>query len=211
MVDGGRHRILLAAMVTSANITDNIPMLDLIRWGRFRWHIHPCIAVADSQYGTVDNIVGLFADGILPFTPRTDFRKPNKYTYDQFQYDREQNVYYCPQGHILKPGSLDRDHRTIIYQASIKSCRPCPVRAQCTTAKEKGRRISRSYFQDDLDRASALRQTSDYAKAMRKRSVWVEPKFGEAKQWHGLYRFRLRRLWRVNIEALLIASVQNLK
>jgi len=56
-----------------------------------------------------------------------------------------------------------------------------------------------------------LRQKTDFAKALRKRSVWVEPLFGEAKQWHGLARFRLRRLWRVNIEALLIASVQNLK
>jgi hypothetical protein len=46
---------------------------------------------------------------------------------------------------------------------------------------------------------------------MNKRKVWVEPKFAEAKQWHGMYRFRLRRIWRVNIEALLIASVQNIK
>jgi hypothetical protein len=41
--------------------------------------------------------------------------------------------------------------------------------------------------------------------------VWVEPLFAEAKEWHGLYRFRLRRLWRVNIEALLIGAGQNLK
>jgi hypothetical protein len=41
--------------------------------------------------------------------------------------------------------------------------------------------------------------------------VWIEPLFAEAKEWHGLYRFRLRRLWRVNIEALLIGAGQNLK
>jgi hypothetical protein len=46
---------------------------------------------------------------------------------------------------------------------------------------------------------------------MRKRKVWVEPLFGEGKQWHGLRRFRLRRLWRVNIEALLIGAGLNLK
>jgi hypothetical protein len=33
----------------------------------------------------------------------------------------------------------------------------------------------------------------------------------EGKQWHGMGRFRLRRLWRVNCEALMIASGQNLK
>jgi len=44
-----------------------------------------------------------------------------------------------------------------------------------------------------------------------KRKVWVEPLFGEAKLWHGLRRFRLRRLPQVNMEALVIAVGQNLK
>jgi hypothetical protein len=35
--------------------------------------------------------------------------------------------------------------------------------------------------------------------------------FAEAKDWHGMRRFRLRRLEKVNIEALLIASGQNVK
>ena len=39
----------------------------------------------------------------------------------------------------------------------------------------------------------------------------MEPLFGEAKDWHGLRTFRLRRLEKVNIEALLIASGQNIK
>jgi len=39
----------------------------------------------------------------------------------------------------------------------------------------------------------------------------VEPLFAEAKDWHGMRRFRLRRLWRVNCEALRIAAGQNLK
>ena len=50
-----------------------------------------------------------------------------------------------------------------------------------------------------------------YAKALQKRQVWIEPMFAEAKQWHGLRRFRLRHVWRVNIEAFLIASVENIK
>jgi Transposase DDE domain len=50
-----------------------------------------------------------------------------------------------------------------------------------------------------------------YQKAMNKRKVWVEPLFAEAKDWHGLRRFRLRRLWRVNCEAVVIATGQNLK
>jgi hypothetical protein len=51
----------------------------------------------------------------------------------------------------------------------------------------------------------------DLRKVMRKRKVWVEPLFGEVEQWHGLQRFRLRGLTKVNIEGLLIAAGQNLK
>jgi len=46
---------------------------------------------------------------------------------------------------------------------------------------------------------------------MNKRKVWVEPLFAEVKDWHGMRRFRLRRLWRVNCEAQIIAEGQNLK
>src|SRR4051812_10159227 len=35
--------------------------------------------------------------------------------------------------------------------------------------------------------------------------------FGEAKEWHGMARFRLRMLEKVNIEALVVAAGQNAK
>jgi transposase len=211
VVDGGKNRIILGALVTPANIQDNYPMLDFIRWLHFRWQIKPSVAVGDSKYGTVDNIVALFAENILPFMPRANYRSSDKlYTADMFRYNAEQDVYYCPEEQILKKVGQYKANRSYVYEGITKICKACPVRQACTTNK-RGRRIHRSFFQDDLNRAKKLRQTEDYQKAMRKRQVWVEPKFGEAKQWHGLYRFRLRRLWRVNIEALLIASVQNIK
>jgi transposase len=49
VVDGGRARIILAALVTPASIMDNTPMLDLVRWVRFRWRAHPAIAVGDTK------------------------------------------------------------------------------------------------------------------------------------------------------------------
>jgi hypothetical protein len=46
---------------------------------------------------------------------------------------------------------------------------------------------------------------------MRKRKVWIEPMFAEAKQWHGMDRVRLRTLERVNTEVLVTAAGQNMK
>jgi hypothetical protein len=71
--------------------------------------------------------------------------------------------------------------------------------------------VGRSLDADYLDRVRGYHTTESYKKALRKRQVWVEPLFAEAKDWHGLRRFRLRGLEKVNGEALLIAAGQNLK
>jgi hypothetical protein len=51
VVDGGKSRIILAALVTPSSIMDNTPMLDLERWVRFRWSIKPKIVVGDTKWG----------------------------------------------------------------------------------------------------------------------------------------------------------------
>jgi hypothetical protein len=71
--------------------------------------------------------------------------------------------------------------------------------------------IHRSLYADYLERVRSYHATEAYQKAMRKRQVWVEPLFAEAKAWHGLRRLRLRGLLDANIQGLLIAAGQNLK
>jgi hypothetical protein len=84
------------------------------------------------------------------------------------------------------------------------------MRSQCTDNKA-GRQVLRHRDERYVDRVKSYRGTFAYEKALRKRRVWVEPLFGEAKDWHGLRRFKLRRLKKVNIETLLIACGQNIK
>jgi hypothetical protein len=96
------------------------------------------------------------------------------------------------------------------YRAKASSCKTCELRARCTSNK-LGRNLTRGPFERYLDRVRAYRATHPYEKALRKRKVWIEPLFAAAKEWHGMRRFRLRRLEKVNIEALLIASGQNVK
>src|SRR5262249_811937 len=96
------------------------------------------------------------------------------------------------------------------YSADAAACNACPLKAQCTPSNH-GRQVHRSFHAPYLERVKGYHQTEAYHKAMRKRKVWVEPLFGEAKDWHGMRRFRLRRLWRVNCEAQIIAAGQNLK
>lgn len=96
------------------------------------------------------------------------------------------------------------------YSAEAAMCNACPLKAQCTPS-DQGRQVHRSFHASYLERVRGYHQTEAYRKAIRKRKVWVELLFAEAKDWHGLRRFRLRLLWRVNCEALRIATGQNLK
>jgi transposase len=211
VVDGGRARIILAALVTPASVMDNTPMLDLARWVRFRWSLRPTIAVADTKYGTVTNITGLEQDGLRAYIPTPDFSHRNEfYPLERFHYDSERDVFTCPAGHELPLYKRSHSELEFVYRANAATCNACPLRPECTESKS-GRHLRRSFFQGYLDRARSYRATEAYQKALRKRLVWVEPLFGEGKQWHGMTRFRLRGLLKVNIEGLVKAAGQNIK
>jgi hypothetical protein len=211
VVDGGQARIILAVLVTPASIMDNTPMLDLAFWVRFRWQLDPAIAVGDAKYGTVPNIVGPERSGIRAYLPTADLSHRNPfYPLDMFVYDADHDRYICPQGQPLSLQARSYSNQYLRYRADADTCRVCPVRAKCTTS-QTGRTIHRSFFQAYLDRVAVYRETEAYQKAMRKRKLWPEPLFGEAKQWHGMDKFRLRRLRKVNIEGLMIAAGQNIK
>jgi hypothetical protein len=142
---------------------------------------------------------------IADLTQRTPF-----FRQQDFQYDAQRDVYLCPAGKELR---FDRPHSTerqLRYRARAKDCNHCPLKAKCTTSKQ-GRSLCRSVDEQYLDRVRGYHGTEPYKKALRKRQVWVEPLFAEDKDWHGMRRFRLRRLWRVNCEALMRAGGQNLK
>ncbi len=110
----------------------------------------------------------------------------------------------------MRRQGYDRRGGYVRYAVRTSACEECPLKSKCTNSP-KGRWVSRGLEEEYLERVRAYRDTEAYRKALRKRAVWVEPLFGEAKEWHGLGRFRLRRLEKVNAEAIMIASGQNVK
>ena len=212
VVDGGKRRIILAVLVTPGEVMDNHPMQDLLWHTCFRWHLRPKQVTADSLYGTGENLKAIEEAHIRAYIPVAERGQHNMgyYGLAQFTYEASQDQYRCPQGHVLRPAYRMEGTQEIQYRADAAICNVCPVKAQCTESP-RGRHVHRSFFADYVERVKGYQQTFAYQKAMNKRKVWVEPLFAEGKQWHGMGRFRLRRLWRVNCEALMIASGQNLK
>ena len=211
VVDGGKSRIILAALVTPSEVMENQPMLDLAFRVRFRWKLWPRQVTGDTTYGTIDNIVAVEDQHIRAYVPLPDFdKRTSVYGKQAFRYDPERDVYVCPNDAILPLHTHAYNEREKRYQGDAATCNACPLKPQCTTS-DQGRVLKRSFDEEYLEQVRAYHATEPYQKAMRKRSVWVEPLFAEGKQWHGLRRFRLRLLWRVNCEALMIAAGQNLK
>lgn len=211
VVDGGKARIILQALVAPAEVMEGQPMRDLIWHTCFHWHLHPRQVTADTAYAGIENLIALEDAGIHTYIPLPG---PDKrrigFSQQDFHYDPLSDTYICPQGTILKRRQRKRQDRSIHYQAPAAVCNRCPCKARCTPSKA-GRTVQRSLDEAYLDCVRGYHATEEYKKAMRKRGVWVEPLFAEAKNWHGLRRFRLRGLVKVNGEALLTASGQNLK
>jgi transposase len=211
VVDGGKARIILAALVTPAEVMENQPALDLVWRTRFRWRVRPRHVAGDTKYGTIENVAALERAGIRAYFPLKDWglRTPY-YGPRDFAYDAVRDVYVCPQGQALARAGAKYAERVVRYRAPAATCNACPAKAACTPGR-RGRVVHRSFDEAYLDRVRAHHATEAFKKALRKRAVWVEPLFGEAKQWHGLRRFRLRGLPKVNGQALLTAAGQNLK
>ncbi len=189
----------------------NQPMQDLLWHCRFRWKLPLEQVTGDTRYGTTDHIVAIEKAGLLAYVPLTDFDKRSPlFGKQRFRYDAEGDVYLCPGGAVLPRQKIKYTERVIVYRAEAEICNTCPLKAKCTES-ENGRSIARSFDEEYLEWVRGYHETEAYKKALRKRKVWVEPLFGEGKQWHGMERFRLRRLEKVNIEALVTASGQNLK
>jgi transposase len=211
VVDGGKARIVLTLLVAPAEVQENQPALDLLWRTRFRWKLRPRQVTADTKYGTVENITAIERERIRAYMPLSAVgQRPGMFGEQDFVYDAAADTYRCPGGAVLRFLSQSETTHRRIYQAPAAACTACTLRAQCTTSA-RGRRVGRSLDAVYLDRVRAYHTTEPYAKAMRKRQVWVEPLFAEAKAWHGLRRFRLRGLEKVNGEALLIAAGQNVK
>jgi hypothetical protein len=198
--------------LTPADAMENVPMRDLLWRVCFRRKIWPQQVTGDTTYGTTENMVTLEDASVRAYVPLPDLgsRRPAFFAQTDFTYDPERDEYRCPQQHPLKRETAKHSEGVVVYRAPATTCNACPIKTKCTESAH-GRIVHRSIYADYLERVRAYHATEAYQKATRKRQVWVEPLFAEAKEWHGLRRLRLRGLFNANIQGLLTAAGQNLK
>ena len=113
VVDGGRARIVLNALVTPSEVMENQPMLDLLWRTSFRWSLRPRRATGDTTYGTAENVRALEEAGVRAYVPLPDLDKRTPFFGKMdFRYDAGRDVYVCPEGQDLRRRTVVRSEQT---------------------------------------------------------------------------------------------------
>jgi hypothetical protein len=140
VVDGGTARIVLAALITPAEVREYRPFLDLLWRVCFRWKLRPRQVTGDTTYGTLDNIVALEDAGIRAYMPLPDFdHRTAFFGREEFTYDAAADAYRCPGGQTLRFRKHKYTERMRVYQAPAAACNVCRLRPNAPSAPRDGK------------------------------------------------------------------------
>src|SRR5829696_822107 len=152
VVDGGKARVILDALVTAAEVTENLPMLEMLFRSTFRWRLSPRSVTGDAAYGTRENIAAIEKAGVRAYTALPEQRKRTSlFTIEDFVYDAQRDLYTCPQCETLRRQGYDHRGGYVRYAVRTSACDGCPLKSKCTNSP-KGRWLSRGLEEKYLDR-----------------------------------------------------------
>lgn len=170
---------------------------------------HPGMVIGDTGFDSADFHAYIESLGIVPLTyyrPDTH-KKPEGFKKESFTYDKENNSYICPEGHILTYNNSSDGRMRYVSEESV--CALCPSRDKCL---EEGRRrwLSRRYTEESRERNIARCHTEEGREALKSRKHIVEPPFGHMKTYGGMSLINCRGLKKVNVKIIMAAVAHNI-
>ncbi len=207
-------RVVLDTEVTTGARHDNQPYLKQLERVRENYQITIREAIADRGYGSADIIRTLQGQQASTFIPLWSGRVGNsKYLKGELVYEKERDRFRCPEGKYLIPNAtVTENHKR--YVISSKICRACPQASTCparTRGQSHQRFVMRNLDQDLFEQVQAQMEQPTFLERASERMWKCEGLFAESKQNHCLARAKYRGRSKVQIQAYLIAIVQNLK
>ena len=178
-----------------------------------RFDLYPARLMGDSAYGSSDMLGWLVHEhGIEPHVTVFDksARKDGTFSRDDFTYDHERDIYFCPGGKTLTTtGTLVNDDATMLYRASKHDCVGCSLKSRCCP-NSPARKVPRSIHEGARDMAREIARSWEGRTSRRLRKK-VEMLFAHLKRILNLGRLRLRGPNGARDEFLLAATAQNLR
>jgi transposase len=174
----------------------------------------PCeVGCSDAGYADTEELQKV--DGkqikvVVPSQRQALHEEEGPFTKSHFRYDKEQDCYWCPQGHRLNYVGTDKGSGKRHYQIIHREiCQRCVHYGQCTEAK-KGRKIIRLALEEVKERLEAQYEEASSQEIYAKRKARVEHPFGHIKRNLKTDGFLLRGRSGVNAETSLLATCFNL-
>ena len=133
--------------------------------------------------------------------------KKGLYSKRDFLYHAEDDEYECPAGERLIWRFTTEERGQTLHKYWSSACPGCPIKAQCTTAKN--RRVARWEHEAVVEALEA--RLDREPERMRTRRETVEHPFGTIKSWMGSTHFQMRTLPRVSTEMSLHVLAYNMK
>jgi hypothetical protein len=177
-----------------------------------RFDLKPAYLAADTAYGSTETLNWIINEKkIAPHIPVIDKsgRDDGSLSRQDFTFDKERNVYVCPQGKLVHTTGYIHDGVTLLDRARTSDCGPCLLKPRCCP-KSLERKIPRSIHEDARDIARALASTAAFERSRRQRKR-VEMLFAHLKRILRLGRLRLRGPSGARDEFTLAAIAQNLR
>ena len=172
---------------------------------------------ADSGYVSADLLVSSRLRGITLLGPLLADTSPQArtggYTADMFAIDWDNRQATCPQGAVSSTWAPMRRHdgkQAISVRFAAATCRACPARDKCTTAKQTGRQMllrPREIY-EAVTAARAAQDTRDW-KDRYKARAGVEGTMGQVTHVTGIRRARYLGLDKTRLEHLAAATAIN--
>jgi transposase len=204
--------VITAVSVTAASEDDTAVVPELVEHHE-RHCGTPQRAVADRLYGSRDCLGYLQDKGIeTVIAQRKGGNKYGGFEKSEFTYDSQRDVYHCPAGEVLYRRHRRRKDGKTSYSADREVCQSCRLRSQCVGSKLPNavRHVTR-FDKPYVERAQAACSSAHGKRLLVRRQTCMEGLFGQGKSQHGLDRARLRGLVKMKMQALLTATVINVK
>jgi transposase len=167
-------------------------------------------ALADRGFYDGKEILACGQNGVTAYLPRfstSNAKAEGRFGKQDFVYNADEDVYVCPNGERLDYRFTCEEDGKVMRCYATTACPACPLKEQCTTAKE--RRVKRWEHEDVLD--AAQERLDNNPEMMTVRRSTVEHTFGTLKFWMGHTHFLMKTLHNVKTEMSLHVLAYNMK
>lgn len=205
-------RVIVNTHVGSGNEVEGTLLFEQLDQVQKQWDYKVATVTADRGYGYGENLVEIQNRGIESFVPNFHSDVGGQVERQGFSYNSKEQTMTCPAGHAMRvstPPSMAKER--IVFITKQGQCKGCPRLLECKPAKDFRKKISLGVHYELQQQTKEREKTDEFKAKLRERMWKVEGLFAEAKNLHGLQRARYRGRVKMQIQAYLVASVQNLK